>query len=59
MKAFYFCERYLVAESWLGPAISALQGAVPADRRGTAQGVFSSLTAPLARIRDQKQYELM
>ena len=42
---FLFAE-YLVAESWLGPAISALQGAVPADRRGTAQGVFSSLTAP-------------
>ena len=31
--------RYLVAESWLGPAISALQGAVPSDRRGTAQAV--------------------
>ena len=30
-------SRYLVAESWLGPAISALQGSVPPDRRGTAQ----------------------
>lgn len=39
------CAEYLVAESWLGPAISALQGSVPSDRRGTAQGVFSSLTA--------------
>mmetsp|Transcript_102235 Transcript_102235/g.305199 ORF Transcript_102235/g.305199 Transcript_102235/m.305199 type:complete len:513 (-) Transcript_102235:61-1599(-) len=36
---------YLTAESWLGPAIATLQGAVPADRRGAAQGVFSSLTA--------------
>ena len=36
---FFFSDfsRYLVAESWLGAAISALQGAVPADRRGTAQ----------------------
>ncbi|CAK9117848.1 unnamed protein product [Durusdinium trenchii] len=42
----FLCAEYLVAESWLGAAISALQGAVPADRRGTAQGVFSSLTAP-------------
>ncbi|CAK9117884.1 unnamed protein product [Durusdinium trenchii] len=41
----FLCAEYLVAESWLGAAISALQGAVPADRRGTAQGVFSSLTA--------------
>lgn len=41
----FLCAEYLVAESWLGPAISALQGAVPSDRRGTAQGVFSSLTA--------------
>ncbi|CAL1139585.1 unnamed protein product [Cladocopium goreaui] len=31
------CAEYLVAESWLGPAISALQGSVPSDRRGTAQ----------------------
>lgn len=28
-----------MAESWLGPAISALQGAVPSDRRGTAQAL--------------------
>ena len=28
-----------MAESWLGPAISALQGAVPPDRRGTAQAL--------------------
>lgn len=36
---------YLVAESWLGPAVAALQTAVPAERRGAAQGVFSALTA--------------
>ncbi|CAE7662548.1 ANTR1 [Symbiodinium pilosum] len=41
----FLLVEYLVAESWLGPAISALQGAVPAGQRGTAQGVFSSLTA--------------
>merc|ERR1711908_111868 len=35
---------YLVAECWFGPAVSILQGAVPADRRGTAQGLFSVLT---------------
>ncbi|CAE8619094.1 unnamed protein product, partial [Polarella glacialis] len=41
----FLLAEYLVAESWLGPAIAALQSAVPPDRRGTAQGVFSSLTA--------------
>ncbi|CAE7810552.1 unnamed protein product [Symbiodinium sp. CCMP2456] len=41
----FLLVEYLVAESWLGPAISALQGAVSVGQRGTAQGVFSSLTA--------------
>ncbi|CAJ1352582.1 unnamed protein product [Effrenium voratum] len=41
----FLCVEYLVAESWLGPAISALQGSVDPKRRGAAQGVFSSLTA--------------
>lgn len=41
----FLMAEYLTAESWLGPAVSTLQGAVPADRRGSAQGVFSSLTA--------------
>uniref|UniRef100_A0A7S4WIE6 Major facilitator superfamily (MFS) profile domain-containing protein n=1 Tax=Alexandrium monilatum TaxID=311494 RepID=A0A7S4WIE6_9DINO len=36
---------YLVAEGWLGPAVAALQAAVPPKRRGAAQGVFSALTA--------------
>ena len=29
----------------LGPALATLQGAVPPERRGAAQGVFSALTA--------------
>jgi len=41
----FLLAEYLVAESWLGPALSTLQGAVPPERRGAAQGVFSSLTA--------------
>merc|ERR1719436_1115019 len=41
----FLLAEYLVAESWLGPAIATLQSAVPVDRRGAAQGVFSSLTA--------------
>ena len=40
--------RYLVAESWLGPAISALQGAVPAGQRGTAQASLSRLCSGVA-----------
>lgn len=36
---------YLVAESWLGPAVATLQSSVPVERRGAAQGVFSALTA--------------
>lgn len=41
----FLLAEYLVAETWIGPAIAALQNSVPADRRGAAQGVFSSLTA--------------
>jgi len=41
----FLLVEYLVAESWLGPAIATLQSAVPPERRGAAQGVFSSLTA--------------
>lgn len=37
--------QYLFAESWLGPAVSTLHSSVAPERRGTAQGVFSSLTA--------------
>lgn len=41
----FLLAEYLVAESWLGPAITTLQASVPPDRRGAVQGVFSSLTA--------------
>lgn len=41
----FLVAEYLTAESWLGPAVATLQSAVPPDRRGAAQGVFSSLTA--------------
>jgi len=41
----FLCLSYLVAESWLGPAVSTLQTLVPADRRGVAQGLFSALTS--------------
>jgi sugar phosphate permease len=34
---------YLVAECWFGPALAALFQVVPANRRGTAQGLFSVL----------------
>ena len=34
---------YLVAECWFGPALASLFQAVPANRRGTAQGLFSVL----------------
>jgi len=37
--------QYLVAETWLGPAIATLQKAVPLEHRGAAQGVFTALTA--------------
>jgi len=37
--------QYLVAETWLGPAIATLQNAVPLEHRGAAQGVFTAMTA--------------
>ncbi|CAM9443933.1 unnamed protein product [Phaeothamnion confervicola] len=42
--AFLLVE-YVVAECWFGPTVTILQGAVPPDVRGTAQGAFSTLTA--------------
>ena len=42
--AFLLCE-YLVAECWFGPTLAALFTVVPDDKRGTAQGIFSVLTA--------------
>ena len=41
---FLFSE-YIFAECWFGPTLAALFNAVPNDRRGTAQGIFSVLTA--------------
>lgn len=41
---FLFFE-YLVAECWFGPTLAALFSAVPLSSRGTAQGLFSVLTA--------------
>lgn len=36
---------YLVAECWFGPTLAALFNVVSPDRRGSAQGLFSVLTA--------------
>ena len=36
---------YLVAECWFGPTLAALYRAVPKEVQGTAQGLFSVLTA--------------
>eukprot|EP00667_Euglena_gracilis_P010177 EG_transcript_10353 len=36
---------YLVAEGWVGPTLAALFGEVPDTQRGSAQGLFSTLTA--------------
>jgi len=41
---FLFFE-YLTAECWFGPTLAALFEVVPKERRGTAQGLFSVLTA--------------
>ena len=41
---FLFSE-YIVAECWFGPTLAALFAVVPDDKRGTAQGIFSVLTA--------------
>ena len=42
--AFLFFE-YLIGECWFGSAVAALSAAVPPQRRGTAQGIFSTLTS--------------
>jgi len=42
---FLLLMQYLMAETWLGPAIATLQQAVPKERRGAAQGVFTASTA--------------
>ena len=39
-----FCE-YIVAECWFGPTLASLYQAVPKEVQGTAQGLFSVLTA--------------
>ena len=36
--------RYLLAECWFGPTITALQAAAPAGTQGLTTGVFSCLT---------------
>ena len=36
---------YLVAECWAGPTLASLFGLVPSTKRGTAQGLFSIVTA--------------
>ena len=41
---FLFFE-YIFAECWFGPTLAALFAVVPAELRGTAQGLFSMLTA--------------
>lgn len=42
--AFLFAE-YIFAECWFGPTLASLFNAVPRESRGTAQSVFSVLTA--------------
>eukprot|EP01031_Cornospumella_fuschlensis_P033150 gene33150-40108_t len=41
----YLLAEYVVAECWFGPTLASLFQVVPANRRGTAQGLFSLLTA--------------
>ena len=42
--AFLFAE-YIFAECWFGPTLASLFNAVPKESRGTAQSIFSVLTA--------------
>lgn len=44
-SAAFLLAEYLAAECWVGPTLAGLYSAVPEKRRGTAQGVFSFLTA--------------
>ena len=36
---------YLLAENWIGPTVAVLQSSLPSAALGTAQGIFSGLTA--------------
>merc|ERR1711907_637521 len=45
LSIIYLFFEYIFAECWFGPTLAALFNAVPNDRRGTAQGMFSVLTA--------------
>ena len=42
--AYLFAE-YIAAECWIGPTLAGLYDVIPTSRRGTAQGMFSFLTA--------------
>jgi peptidoglycan/LPS O-acetylase OafA/YrhL len=45
IAAISLFAEYLVAECWIGPTLAVLYGAVPSNRRGTTQGIFSILVA--------------
>lgn len=45
IAAICLFAEYLVAECWIGPTLAVLYGAVPSNRRGTTQGLFSILVA--------------
>ena len=45
MSIVYLFAEYLFAECWFGPTLASLYAVVPKESRGTAQGVFSILTA--------------
>ena len=45
VAASYLLAEYLAAECWIGATVVGLYNSVPENRRGTAQGIFSTLTA--------------
>ena len=45
LSAVFLFAEYIFAECWFGPTLATLFNIVPANRRGTAQGLFSILTA--------------
>lgn len=45
VAASYLLAEYLAAECWIGATVVGLYNSVPDNRRGTAQGIFSTLTA--------------
>ena len=45
IAASYLLVEYLAAECWIGATVVGLYNSVPENRRGTAQGIFSTLTA--------------